>query len=167
MQARMKIPVTMLPEAMEGLQLVSKAVEKSGLSKTTVGFVLMRASQINGCSVCVDMHWRTLKAAGESEERLFAIGAWRDAPYFTDAERAALAMTEAVTRLADRSDPVPDDVWNEAARHYDDKALAGLVLAISLINVFNRVNVATKQVAGEWLKSAEAAEWQKKRQAAS
>ncbi len=108
----------------------------------------LRASQINGCSVCVDMHARELKKAGETDERLFAVAAWRDAPYFTDAERAALALTEAVTRLSDRADPVPDEIWDEAARHYDEPALAALVLAIATINVWNRLNVTTRQVAG-------------------
>ena len=102
--------------------------------------VHLRASQINGCSVCVDMHARELKKAGETDERLFAVAAWRDAPYFTDAERAALALTEAVTRLGDRADPVPDDVWDEAARHYDEQALAALILSIAQINVWNRLN---------------------------
>jgi len=102
------------------------------------------------------MHTRELKKAGETDERIFALAAWRDAPYFTDAERAALALTEAVTRLSDRADPVPDEIWNEAARHYDEPALAVLIVQIGLINLFNRLNVATRQVAGEWGRSAEA-----------
>jgi alkylhydroperoxidase family enzyme len=93
---------------------------------------------------------RELKKAGETDERLFAVAVWRDAPYFTDAERAALALTEAATRLSDRADPVPDEIWAEAARHYDEPALASLVLSIALINVWNRLNVTTRQVAGEW-----------------
>jgi alkylhydroperoxidase family enzyme len=101
------------------------------------------------------MHWRMMKKTGETEERLFAVSAWRDAPYFNDAERAALALTEAITRLSDREDPVPDAVWNEAARHYDEPALAALVLSIASINVWNRLNVATRQVAGAWIKSTE------------
>jgi alkylhydroperoxidase family enzyme len=79
------------------------------------------------------------------------VGAWREAPYFSDAERAALALTEAATRLADRPDPVPDEVWDEAARHYDETQLGGLVLAIATINAFNRVNAATRQITGEWV----------------
>jgi alkylhydroperoxidase family enzyme len=93
------------------------------------------------------MHPRLLKKAGETDERLFAVAAWRGAPYFTDAERAALALTEAVTRLTDRADPVPDEIWEEAARHYDEQALAALVIEIALINVWNRFNVTTRQVA--------------------
>ena len=94
-----------------------------------------------------------MKKAGETDERLFAVAGWRDAPYFTEAERAALALTEAATRLSDRSDPVPDEVWEDAARHYDEQALAALVIAIATINVWNRLNVVTRQVAGEWVKS--------------
>src|SRR5690606_42152831 len=112
--------------------------------------VNLRASQINGCSVCVDGHWRRARRHGESDERLFAVGACREAPYFTDAERAALALTEAVTRLADREDAVPDDVWSAAAAHYDEKQLAALLLAIASINVWHRVNAATRHVAGSW-----------------
>jgi AhpD family alkylhydroperoxidase len=149
MQARMKNPAMIVPDAMQALHALNAATEKAGLAATALGLVHLRASQINGCSVCVDMHPRLLKKAGETDKRLFAVAAWRDAPYFTDAERAVLALTEAVTRLADRSDPVPDDIWNEAARHYDEKALAALVLSIALINVWNRLNVATRQPAGQ------------------
>jgi len=159
MQSRMKHPVMIIPGAMEALQALSKSLEKNGISKKASEMVHLRASQINGCSVCVDMHWRGLRQNGETDERAFAVAAWRDAPYFTDAERAALALTEAVTRLSDRADPVPDEVWNEAARYYDEKALAALLLGIATINVWNRLNVATRQVAGEWMKSAQAREW--------
>ncbi len=159
MQARMENPVMILPGAMEGLQKIAAAAHESGVPATTLYLVEARASQINGCSVCVDMHARSLKKSGETDERLFAVAAWRDAPYFTEAERAALALTEAVTRLSDQADPVPDAIWDEAARHYDEPALAALILNIALINVWNRLNVATKQVAGEWLKSAEARAW--------
>ena len=123
----------------------------------------LRASQINGCSVCVDMHARTLKRSDETDERMFAVAAWRDAPYFTDAERAALALTEAATRISDRADPVPDAIWEEAARHYDEPELGILVLNIALINFFNRLNVITRQVAGEWLKSAQGQPWSEER----
>jgi AhpD family alkylhydroperoxidase len=118
---------------------------------TTLYLIEMRASQINGCSVCLDMHTRELKAAGESEGRISMVGAWREAPYFTDAERAALALTEAATRMADKSDPVPDEVWDEAASHYDESQLAGLVLAIAGINAWNRINATTRQITGHWV----------------
>jgi AhpD family alkylhydroperoxidase len=150
---------TIYPDAVKALQALAAATEKSGVPAKTRGLIHLRASQINGCSVCVDMHPRMLRKSGETEERLFAVAAWRDAPYFTDAERAALALTEAVTRLSDRPDPVPDEIWNEAARHYDEKALAALILSIANVNVWNRLNVATRQVAGEWVKSAEARTW--------
>jgi AhpD family alkylhydroperoxidase len=155
MQARMKNPAMLLPDALPALLALNRAAE-NGLPFTTRKLVHLRASQINGCSVCVDMHARELKKSKETDERLFAVAAWRDAPYFTDAERAALALTEAVTRLSDRADPVPDEIWDEAARHYDEPALAALIVQIALINLFNRVNVATKHVAGEWVNSEEA-----------
>ena len=148
MQARMKNPAMIVPEAMNALQALGASVEKGGVPSRTLGLVHLRASQINGCSLCVDMHPRHLKKAGETDERLFALAAWRDAPYFTDAERAALALTEAVTRLSDRADPVPDEIWDEAARHYDEPGLAALILAIATVNVWNRLNVTTRQVAG-------------------
>jgi AhpD family alkylhydroperoxidase len=155
----MKNPVMILPGAMQALQAIGAATEKGGVPARTLDLVHLRASQINGCSVCVDMHARVLAKRGETDERLFAVAAWRDAPYFTDAERAALALTEAVTRLSDRADPVPDEIWDQAARHYDEPALAALILAIATVNVWNRLNVATRQVAGEWVKSTEAREW--------
>jgi len=150
MQARMKNPAMIVPDAMQALQDLAKSMEQGGVPPRTLGLVHLRASQINGCSVCVDGGSRNAKKAGETDERRFAVAAWRDAPYFTDAERAALALTEAVTRLSDRADPVPDDVWDEAARHYDEPALAALILAIATVNVWNRLNVTTRQVAGQW-----------------
>ena len=159
MQARMTNPAMMIPDAMPALLALNAATEKSGVPAAILGLAHLRASQINGCSVCVDMGWHMLKKAGETDERMFAVSAWRDAPYFTDAERAALALTEAVTRLSDRDDPVPDEIWEQAARHYDEPALAGLVFSIALTNVWNRLNVTTRQVAREWFKSAEAKAW--------
>jgi AhpD family alkylhydroperoxidase len=156
MQSRMKNPAILIPEAMEALLALGKSVGKGGLPPTTAELIHLRASQINGCGVCVDMHARNLKHAGETDERVMAVAAWRDTPYFTDAERAALSLTEAATRLSDRPDPVPDEVWNEAARHYSERELSAVLLAIAAINVWNRLNVATKQIAGEWMKSDEA-----------
>jgi AhpD family alkylhydroperoxidase len=148
MEPRMTHPVFVVPEAMDALQALNKAAHKAGVPKETHDLVHLRASQINGCSVCVDMHARDLRKAGESDERIFAVAAWRETPYYTDAERAALALAEAMTRLSDRPDPVPDDVWDEAARHYDERALAGLTLSIASVNVWNRLNATTRQVAG-------------------
>jgi AhpD family alkylhydroperoxidase len=155
-KSRMKNPAMVLPEVLQALLALNKATEKAGIPPKTIGLVQVRASQINGCSVCVDMHCRDLKKAGETDDRLFAVAAWYDAPYFSEAERAALALAEAVTRLSDRSDPVPDVVWEEATRHYEERALAALITSIALINTWNRLNVATRQIAGEWAKSAEA-----------
>jgi AhpD family alkylhydroperoxidase len=151
MTPRMTNPALLLPEALEAALALSASAGKGDLPPHLVELVLLRASQINGCSVCLDMHSRELKAAGEPDERVFMVGAWREAPYFSDAERAALALTEAATRLADRSDPVPDEVWEEAARHYDESQLGGLVLAIAGINAWNRINAATRQITGDWV----------------
>ena len=135
---------------MKGLATYGRAAEGLGVPVTTLEMVHLRASQINGCSVCVELHSNALKKEGESDERLYAVAAWRDAPYFSDAERAALDLAEAVTRVADRGDPVSDDVWAEASRHYDEQGLSALLIAISAVNVWNRLNAATRQVAGAW-----------------
>jgi AhpD family alkylhydroperoxidase len=158
-------PAMVIPDAMKALNQLSSAAGKSGVPKSTLGLIELRASQINGCGVCVDMHARQMRQVGETDERLFGVAAWRDTPYFNDAERAALALTEAVTRLSERPDAVPDEIWNEVARHYNEQALAGLLVAIGTINVWNRLNASTRQTAGEWLKSAEAREWVEKNQA--
>jgi AhpD family alkylhydroperoxidase len=149
MQARMKNPAFVVPDAMKALTALGKSVQNGAVPHALHALMHLRASQINGCSVCVDMHAEELEKAGETPKRIFAVAAWREAPYFTEAERAALALAEAVTRLSDRADPVPDDIWNEAARHYDEPALASLVLSIATINLWNRLNAATRQVAGE------------------
>lgn len=148
MQARMTNIAMIVPEAVQALQALSKAAHRGGVPAQTLTLVELRASQMNGCSVCVDMHTHMMKKSGETDERLFTVSAWRDTPYFTDAERAALALTEAVTLLNDHFDPVPDAIWEEAARYYDEQALAALLIAIGAINVWNRFNIATRQVAG-------------------
>ena len=148
MQARMSNPAMILPDAMDAILALFKATRKGSVPSATLELVHLRASQINGCSACVDSGARSAKKAGETDERLFAVAAWREAPYFTDAERAALALTEAATCLADRADPVPDEIWDEATRHYDEKGLAALILMIATTNLFNRLNATTRQVAG-------------------
>lgn len=150
MHARMRNPIEFYPEALPALLAVNKATQNDDLPQVTSSLIHLRASQINGCGVCVDMHARELKKAGKPDERIFAVAAWRKTPYFTNAERGALAMSEVATRLSDQPDPVPDAVWDEAARHYDESAMAALVLQIALINTFNRINVLTRQVAGAW-----------------
>ena len=148
MQARMTNPATILPDVNTGIQALIKATRQGDVPQSILELVHLRASQINGCSFCVDSGARSAKRAGETDERLFAVAAWREAPYFTDAERAALALTEAVTRLADRADPVPDSIWDEATRYYDEQGLAALILMIATTNLFNRLNATTKQMAG-------------------
>ena len=151
MQPRIESPAVTVPGAIQALQRLSAAVRHTGIPETTLHLVDMRASQINGCAVCLDMHSREMKHAGEPDHRVSSLAAWRETPYFTYAERAALALTEAATRIADRSDAVPDEVWDEAARHYNEEQLAGLVLAITAINSWNRINVTTRQITGEWV----------------
>ncbi|HEV2375191.1 MAG TPA: carboxymuconolactone decarboxylase family protein [Streptosporangiaceae bacterium] len=149
MEARMKNPAMVLG-AMEPIQAMFKAVYAGGLDRATLELVHLRVSQINGCSACVDSGVKAARKAGESDERLATVVAWREAPYFSDAERAALALAEAATRLADRPDPVPDEVWDAAAAHYDEKGLAAIVLMTGVTNLFNRLNATTRQVAGAW-----------------
>lgn len=149
MQARMRNPAAVIPDAMTAIRALNEATKQGGVPPRTLDLVHLRASQINGCSVCVGAAAK-VKKEGETDERLFTLVAWRDTPFFTDAERAALALTEAVTRLSDRTDPVPDEIWEEAARHYDEPALAALLLWIAVVNVFNRLNVSTRQVASKY-----------------
>ena len=148
MTARMNNPASVLPDSMKGIQSLIKTAHSAGVPQATMELAHLRASQINGCSPCVYSGAISAKKAGESDERLFAVAAWRETDLFSDAERAALALAESMTRLCDRADPVPDGVWDEAAQHFDEKQLAGLVLWISTTNLFNRVNAATKQPAG-------------------
>jgi AhpD family alkylhydroperoxidase len=145
--ARLENPAMILPDLAKAIQAMVGPIFKSGVPRATLELVHLRVSQINGCGACIDSGWRGAKKAGESDERLLNVAAWRHTPYYSDAERAALALAEAATRLADREDPVPDALWNEAARHHDEKTLAALVAWIALINFFNRVNVPTGQVA--------------------
>ncbi len=138
----------MLPEAMTGIQSVIKASHSAGVPHSTMALAHLRASQINGCSPCVYNGAITAQKAGETDERLFAVAAWRETDLFTESERAALALAEAMTRLADRTDAVPDEVWNQAADHFDEQQLAGLVLWVATTNLFNRLNATTRQPAG-------------------
>jgi AhpD family alkylhydroperoxidase len=149
MQARITSLPVLVPDAVKRLVAFSRTAQDAGVPETTANLVHLRASQINGCSVCTEMHAQDMKKSGESDERVFAVAAWRDAPYFTGPERAALALTEAATRLADRPDPVPDEVWDEAAKHYDERALSALVIEIAAINAWNRLNVTTRQPSGQ------------------
>jgi AhpD family alkylhydroperoxidase len=149
-EARMNNPMLMFPDAFKAIQAMHEATSAGGLPDVTRHMVHLRASQINGCSFCAAMHSREMREARESDERIFTVAAWREAPFFTDAERAALALTEALTRLSDRPDAVPDELWDEVYRQYDEPAIAALLIEIGLINVWNRVNVAVRQVAGSY-----------------
>lgn len=148
MDARIQQPAITVPGAFDALTKLGASVNASGLDQTTLELVNLRASQLNSCSVCVEGHASELKKAGASDERIWAVSAWRESPHFTAAERAALGLTEATTRLSDRANPVPDQVWDEAANHYEEAQLAALVMNIAVINLWNRLNAATHQVAG-------------------
>jgi len=143
MKSRMRNPAMILPDVMAPMQALGKVTE-TALPEKLRGLVHMRASQLNGCAFCLELH--TKSHTDETPQRMLTVAAWRDSPFFTDAERAALALTEAITLIAE--DGVPDDVWDEAKRHFDERQLAALVLHATLVNVWNRVNVATRQVAG-------------------
>ncbi|MGY0005872.1 carboxymuconolactone decarboxylase family protein [Micromonospora sp. I033] len=130
-----------VPEAYQAVFGLEKYVQKN-VDHTVLELVKLRASMLNGCSFCVDMHSRDALGAGESSRRLFAVAAWREAPFFDERERAALALTDAVTRLGEHG--VPDDVWDEAAKVWSEKELADLLVAIATINVWNRISVSTR-----------------------
>jgi AhpD family alkylhydroperoxidase len=150
MQSRMKNPAMILTGAMQPIQELLQQTKTAGVPEKTLELVHLRVSQINGCSACVDGGVKSARKAGESDERLGTVAAWRETPYFTDAERAALALAESATRLADRPDGVPDEIWAAAAEHYDERQLAGIVLMIGVTNLFNRLNATTRQIAGAW-----------------
>ncbi|WP_406421391.1 carboxymuconolactone decarboxylase family protein [Streptomyces sp. NBC_00873] len=148
MEARTKSLAALIPETLPPIQELLKATRNRGVPDSTLELVHLRASQINGCSFCVDYGVRNARKAGTADEKLFAVAAWREAPYFSDEERAALALAEAATRLSDRGDAVPDDIWDAAADHFDEQGLAALTLMIGITNLFNRINVTTRQPAG-------------------
>jgi AhpD family alkylhydroperoxidase len=150
MQPRITNPAAVLDEAMPAILALFKAAHTGGVPEETLELVHLRASQINGCGPCVDSGVKSLKKLGVSDERVGLVAAWRETPYYSEAERAALALAEAATRLADRPDPVPDDVWDAAATHFDERGLAALVLMAAVTNLFNRLNATTRQVAGAW-----------------
>ena len=130
-------------EAMEGLE---KYLEQCGLEKSLMFLVQLRASQINGCAYCLDMHWKDLRVSGESEQRLYSLDAWRECPYYSDRERAALAWTEAATLITQGH--VPDAVYAEARSHFSEKELSDLTLAVAAINAWNRLSIAARIVPG-------------------
>src|SRR5215472_5535846 len=144
MEPRMQNPGTILPDFTKGVQLLIKAASEGGVPQKTLELVHMRASQINGCSACVEYGIDAAGRSGEVLDRLVRLPAWRESDCFTDAEGAALALTEAATRLADRPDSVTDEIWAEVARHYDEKGLAAIVLMVAVTNMFNRINTTIR-----------------------
>jgi len=132
-------------EAMLGLE---KYIRQSGLEESLLNLIRMRASQINGCAYCLDMHWKDARALGESEQRLYGLDAWEESPYYTDRERAALAWTEALTKV--REGHVSDEVYERVRPHFTEKELADLSLAITSINSWNRLNIAVRTVPGTY-----------------
>jgi AhpD family alkylhydroperoxidase len=151
MEARLDVFASPLAgKLLKHFAMAGKVVTDSGLPMTTQELVKIRASQINGCGFCLDMHTKEAAAAGETAQRLHMVAAWREAKVFTEAERAALELAEQGTRLADGTG-VPDDVWENAAKHYDEEQLLALVSLIAVINAFNRLNVMTQQPAGDYV----------------
>jgi AhpD family alkylhydroperoxidase len=147
MQARMRNPAMLLPDTLQPLMTLGASLQKAAPA-TLLGLIHLRVSQLNGCAACLALHLR-MKQTEETPERLFTLPAWRESPYFTDPERAALALAEEITHI---EHGVSDEVWQTAARHFDEPTLAAIVVYVATVNLYNRVNVATRQVAGqeEW-----------------
>ncbi|MFI8524464.1 carboxymuconolactone decarboxylase family protein [Promicromonospora sukumoe] len=148
--SRMKNPALVVPGAAKALAELGQMAQGQGVPASTLEVVHLRVSQINGCGWCIEYGMRQARKAGESEDRLASVAAWRESPYLSEAECAALELAEAMTRLADSAEGVPDAVWARAAEHWDEEALAALVLHIGVTNVFNRLNVAVRQIPGTW-----------------
>ncbi len=136
------------PEGKKAMRAFDAAIAGSGLDRTLADLIKVRASQVNGCAFCLDMHTKDARAAGETAQRLYALSAWRETPFFTEQERAVLALTEALTRLADRG--VPDDVYDEARRHLDEETLGKVIMAVVVINAWNRLGVVQRLPVGRY-----------------
>ena len=132
----------------DAMDALDRYLQECGIEKPLLMLVQLRASQINGCAYCLDMHWKDLRASGEREQRLYSLDAWRECPYYTDRERAALDWTEAVTRVADGQ--VPDAVYDAVRPHFSEKELADLTLAIAAINAWNRLSIAARLTPGTY-----------------
>ena len=152
-------------EALKAMMSVGEYVHHSGLELSLLDLVLIRASQINHCAYCLDMHTKDARVSGETEQRIYALSAWAETPFFSEREQAALAWTEAVTLLTEGF--VPDAVYEQARQHFSDDELISLTMAVVSINSWNRLNVSTRQVAGEWMKSSEAQAWAESKTAAA
>ncbi|MFD6448667.1 carboxymuconolactone decarboxylase family protein [Promicromonospora sp. NPDC060204] len=148
--SRMKNPALLVPGGAKALAELGQMAQGQGVSAATLEVVHLRVSQINGCGWCIEYGMRQARKAGESEDRLASVAAWRESPYLSEAECAALELAEAMTRLADSPEGVPDAVWDRAAEHWDEQALAALVLHIGVTNLYNRLNVTVRQIPGTW-----------------
>ncbi|GGO08101.1 carboxymuconolactone decarboxylase family protein [Microbispora bryophytorum] len=146
MEARMKSPAN--PDVITAVQHLYKAIHAGGVDPRALELVHLRASQINGCSPCVFAGVASAKKHGETDERLHSVVAWRETPFFTEAERAALALTEAATRIQDGAPGVTDEIWEAAAAHFDDGQLSAIILNVAMTNFFNRINRAVREQAG-------------------
>ena len=136
------------PAALRAMSTLESYLEHSGLSQRLLNLVRLRASQLNGCAYCIDMHWKDLRALGESEQRLYGLDAWRESPYYDERERAALSWTEAVTFVADGH--VPDDVFDAARAQFSDRELTDLTFAIGAVNMWNRMAIALRTPSGRY-----------------
>jgi len=148
MNARVDVANVLLPRAMQALVPTSKYVKRSGLDRRLLELVHLRTSQLNGCAYCIDMHTKDARAAGETEQRLFLLDAWRETPLYTERERAALDWTEAVTRLD--GGQVPDAVFASARAHFSEEELVDLTIAVIATNGFNRLNIAFRPEVGDY-----------------
>ncbi|MDD9267159.1 carboxymuconolactone decarboxylase family protein [Paenibacillus sp. GCM10023248] len=140
------------PESLQALLKLEGYVKKSGLDPKLVELIKIRASQINGCAYCLDMHTKDARAAGETEQRIYLLTAWREAPFYTESERAALALTEAVTRISDAG--VPEELFEKVRRHFDEEQYVDLIMAINAINCWNRIAISTGMLPGDYQPSA-------------
>jgi AhpD family alkylhydroperoxidase len=147
MEPRINI-MSLNPGAMNAMFGLGKYLSQTALDKRLLDLINLRVSQINGCAYCIDMHWKDLRATGENEQRLYGLDAWRESPYYTERERAALAWAEAVTRVSETH--VPDEVFEEAKRHFNDQDLADLTINVVAINGWNRLNIAFRNEAGTY-----------------
>ncbi|HWV38670.1 MAG TPA: carboxymuconolactone decarboxylase family protein [Vulgatibacter sp.] len=144
---RISIP-KVAPKAIEAMLQLENATAGLGLERPLYELIKIRASQINGCAHCIDMHTKDARAAGETEQRIYALDAWRETPFFTERERAALALTEAITLITQGQ--VPEEVWAQAAAQFDEKELGALVMAAVTINAWNRIAISSRTLAGTY-----------------
>lgn len=149
LKARMPHPAFLLEGGFDALTGLNRVARSAGVSETLLHLLCLRASQVNGCSWCAVDHAREMTEDGASSERIHAVAAWRDAPYFSEGERVALEFTEAITRLADHHDPISDDLWARMSALFDNRQIAALLFEIGAINIWNRINAAIRQPAGQ------------------